>query len=69
MDDKVEIIVGSKLQYYFRLFKIKFVKIIKPIVIAILFIGILYISFYLLLFIIILISINYILKALRKNIS
>ena len=65
-ENKVEIKIQTKTQYYFELIKKWLLKILKPIFFIIILIGILYISFYIMLFFLALIAISYIIKTFKK---
>ena len=65
-ENKVEIKIQTRRQYYFELIKKWLLKILKPIFFIIILIGILYISFYIMLFFLALIAISYIMKNFKK---
>ena len=65
-ENKIEIKIQTRRQYYFELIKKWLLKILKPIFFIIILIGILYISFYIMLFFLALIAISYIMKNFKK---
>jgi len=65
-NNKVEIKIQTKTEYYFELIKKWFLKIIKPIFFVLILAGILYISFYVMLFFLALIAISYIVKIIKS---
>ncbi len=63
--NKVEIKIQSKSEYYFNLIKKWFVKILKPLFIILIIVGTLYSLIYLIIGIVLLSVISYILKAFK----
>ena len=64
-EDKVEIKIQTKTQYYFEFIKNLFFKILKPIFFIAILVSVLYISFYIMLFIVALIMMSYIINAIK----
>ena len=63
--NKVEIKIRSKSEYYFNLIKKWFIKILKPLFIILIIVGTLYSLIYLIIGIVLLSVISYILKAFK----
>ena len=65
-NEKIEIEIQPKSNYYFNSIKKKIGSIITLVMVLFIFIGAIYIGYYILLFIILLAGFNYFIKTIRK---
>ena len=65
-ENKIEIKIQTKSQYYFELIKKWFIKLIKPLIIIAIMISVLYISFYIMIFFLVVIAVSYIMKIIKR---
>ena len=64
-ENKVEIKIQTKSQYYFELIKRWLFKLLKPLIIIAIMISVLYISFYIMIFFLVVIAVSYIIKTIK----
>ncbi len=65
-ENKVEIKIQTKSQYYFELIKKWFFKLLKPLITIAIIVSVLYISFYIMIFFLVVIAVSYIIKTIKR---
>ena len=64
-ENKVEIKIQTKPQYYFELIKKWLLKLLKPLIIIAIMVSVLYLSFYIMIFFLVVIAVSYVIKTIK----